>query len=216
MGSCFLPHCLKTPIGGAPGTRCINHQPRHTEASAPSISYSCFHVSSKFSALHLKHSLKCKTVKTSMKSTSGICMEMAVEVAEKLKSKREKTTHLNFRNSSLLFFTFHWKYLAKGAGLTPQHLCAIMKPSARFHKTSTRSGISGSPEFGFPQKPTACVLSHRTQQTSIAPKANGVTITAVLSDHTLKAKWKAAQDCYGRRSKQPASSSYLFHAFVPT
>lgn len=169
MGSCFLPHCLKTPIGGAPGTRCINHQPRHTEASAPSISYSCFHVSSKFSALHLKHSLKCKTVKTSMKSTSGICMEMAVEVAEKLKSKREKTTHLNFRNSSLLFFTFHWKYLAKGAGLTPQHLCAIMKPSARFHKTSTRSGITAL-SLGSPKNPQLVYWATGHNKPPLLPK----------------------------------------------
>lgn len=94
----------------------------NTEASAPSLTYSCFHVSNDFSALHLKHFLNCKNVKISMGSISEICMETAVVVAEKLKSRRKKKP-----NTPYLHF---WKYLAKGAGWTPQHLDAIMKPSA--------------------------------------------------------------------------------------
>lgn len=134
----------------------------NTEASAPSLTYSCFHVSNDFSALHLKHFLNCKNVKISMGSVSEICMETAVVVAEKLKSRRKKKP-----NTPYLHF---WKYLAKGAGWTPQHLDAIMKPSARFHRTSTKIGSTARSELGSPENPRHTDWAAQHNKPSSFPK----------------------------------------------
>lgn len=97
-----------------------------------------------------------------MGSVSEICMETAVVVAEKLKSRRKKKP-----NTPYLHF---WKYLAKGAGWTPQHLDAIMKPSARFHRTSTKIGSTARSELGSPENPRHTDWAAQHNKPSSFPK----------------------------------------------
>lgn len=135
----------------------------NTEASAPSLTYSCFHVSNDFSALHLKHFLNCKNVKISMGSISEICMETAVVVAEKLTSRRKKKTKHTL--SSLLEISCQGSRMNSTA-----FRCNYETKCWGFHRTSTKIGSTARSESGSPENPRHTDWAAQHNKPSSFPK----------------------------------------------